>query len=297
MTVKGIDVSSYQSSTFDTSGLAFVIVKRAEGIGYVNPKASAQVAHARAAGLIVGHYHYPHIANGAIAEADYFLAKLGSDLSAGDLLVLDWEWYGQGGITSSQADAFKDQFLARVKSKAPGHRVGLYADRNNWLHVDLNSNCGDFLWIADYVTAGKPRIQAKWTIHQYTDAAPQGGDGNVAAFATAADMKAWANPTAPKPPARPKVSLAHVVAAAKKDPSASQGHTTFKAEVLVVERALQAEKLLAAQYVDGSFGSLTVNAYARWQKHLGYSGPAADGIPGKTSLSKLGDKHGFTVTA
>lgn len=101
----------------------------------------------------------------------------------------------------------------------------------------------------------------------------------------------------PKPPTKPTVSLAHVVAAAKKDPAAAQGHTTHRADVLVVERALRAEGLLAADYVDGSFGSLTVNAYARWQKHLGYSGTAADGIPGMTSLKKLGDRHGFAVVA
>ncbi|NUS26922.1 MAG: endolysin, partial [Streptomyces sp.] len=87
----------------------------------------------------------------------------------------------------------------------------------------------------------------------------------------------FASPAKPTP-APVKVSLAHVVAAAKKDPSAAQGHTTYRAEVLVVERALKAEGLLAEQYVDGSFGSLTVNAYARWQKRLGYSGTAADGI-------------------
>lgn len=101
----------------------------------------------------------------------------------------------------------------------------------------------------------------------------------------------------PTPATTTKVSLAHVVAAAKKDPAAAQGHATYKAEVLVVERALKAEGLLAAAYVDGSFGSLTVNAYARWQRRLGYSGTAADGIPGMTSLKKLGDKHGFSVVA
>ncbi|TVZ96532.1 endolysin [Streptomyces sp. BK340] len=109
---------------------------------------------------------------------------------------------------------------------------------------------------------------------------------------------AFVSPPPPsQPPAKPRVSLAHVVAAARKDPSAVQGHTTYRAEVLVVEKALQAEKLLAAQYVDGSFGSLTVNAYARWQKRLGYSGTAADGIPGMTSLKRLGAKHGFDVVA
>jgi hypothetical protein len=87
-----------------------------------------------------------------------------------------------------------------------------------------------------------------------------------------------------------------VVAAAKKDPAAPQGHTTYKAEVLVVERALKAEKLLEAAYVDGSFGTLTISAYAQWQRRLGYTGKSADGIPGMTSLKKLGERHGFHVT-
>jgi len=105
-------------------------------------------------------------------------------------------------------------------------------------------------------------------------------------------------PSAPHPPVPPKasgVSLAHVVAAAKRDPGLPQGGTTYKADVLPVEKALVAEGLLAAKYADGSFGSLTVAAYKAWQGQLGYSGSDADGIPGKTSLTKLGEKHGFKV--
>lgn len=98
-------------------------------------------------------------------------------------------------------------------------------------------------------------------------------------------------------PARPTVSLAHVVAAARRDPGLPQGAATHKADVVPVERALAAEELLNVHFVDGSFGSLTVAAYKAWQHRLGYSGTAADGIPGRTSLSKLGAKHGFTVVA
>lgn len=103
----------------------------------------------------------------------------------------------------------------------------------------------------------------------------------------------------PPTSAKPKVSLAHVVAAARKDPPAADGHTTYKAEALIVEKALKAEGLLAAAYVDGSFGSKTVTAYARWQRSPaggGYTGSDADGIPGKASLRLLGARHGFTVT-
>lgn len=101
----------------------------------------------------------------------------------------------------------------------------------------------------------------------------------------------------PAPPAKPSVSLSHVVYAAQHDPAAAQGHTSYRADVLLVEKALQAEGLLDAQWVDGSFGTKTVGAYSSWQRRLGYSGSDADGIPGKTSLTRLGDKHGFTVTS
>lgn len=100
-------------------------------------------------------------------------------------------------------------------------------------------------------------------------------------------------------PAKPKVSLAHVVYAARHDPPAAQGHTSYKNEVLLVEKALKAEGLLSSTYVDGSFGSKTVDAYKRWQRSPvggSFTGSDADGIPGKTSLKLLASRHGFTVT-
>jgi peptidoglycan hydrolase-like protein with peptidoglycan-binding domain len=48
---------------------------------------------------------------------------------------------------------------------------------------------------------------------------------------------------------------------------------------------------------DGAFGPKTKAAYAAWQRKCGYSGADADGVPGKTSLSKLADLHGYTVVA
>lgn len=98
------------------------------------------------------------------------------------------------------------------------------------------------------------------------------------------------------PPHLPSVSLKHVVYAAQHDPAAAQGHTTYKTDVLVVEKALKAEGLLSSAYVDGSFGTKTIAAYAAWQRRCGYSGSAANGIPGPTSLERLGKKHSFTVT-
>lgn len=188
MAVLGVDVSGYQTTTFSTKGLAFVFVKATEGTGYVNPKYRAQVAHARAAGLVVGHYHFGR--NGGAAEADYFLSKL--DLKSGDILAFDWE-------TTTVSQAERDAFIKRVKSKAPGHKVVLYCNVSYWKTRDSdNGGPMDGLWIADpNHAAGKPGIQHAWVFHQYSWAG--GIDRNVANFKDAAALRAWAKPPAPKP--------------------------------------------------------------------------------------------------
>ncbi|MFE7837762.1 peptidoglycan-binding protein [Streptomyces sp. NPDC057474] len=105
--------------------------------------------------------------------------------------------------------------------------------------------------------------------------------------------------TGPQGGARPGVSLARVLAAARKDPPAPDGHRTYPGDVRLVEEALAAEGLLDRGYVDGSFGTRTLVAYAAWQRSEAggsYRGGDADGVPGRDSLTRLGDRHGFTVT-
>lgn len=97
-------------------------------------------------------------------------------------------------------------------------------------------------------------------------------------------------------PAKPKVDLSQLVTAAKANPKASGTPVTY-AGVKTVEAALVDEGLLAKTYSDGHYGTTTVEAYRKWQLRCGYTGSGADGIPGKSSLTKLGNKHGFTVVA
>ncbi|MDI3418134.1 glycoside hydrolase family 25 protein [Streptomyces luteolus] len=179
--IRGIDVSSYQSD-FSTEGVDFVIVKATEGRSYVNPRMNAQVKKARDAGCVVGFYHFLWPDN-IKAQAEYFVSKAVERM--GDILACDWESTGEGTYASN---AQKDQFIEEVKRLRPSNRAGLYCNRNFWLTVDKTSYAGDFLWIADYVTAGKPRIQAKWRIHQYTSTPL---DKNVADFSSRAAMKDW----------------------------------------------------------------------------------------------------------
>ncbi|RAO46158.1 hypothetical protein GAR06_03022 [Micromonospora saelicesensis] len=96
--------------------------------------------------------------------------------------------------------------------------------------------------------------------------------------------------------ARPVVDMEATVLAAQIDPRRADNTLTpgAKNSVLAVEQALQAQGLLNAQWVDGYFGTVTVSAYAAYQRSLGYTGLAANGLPGTTSLTKLGQNR-YTV--
>ena len=124
----------------------------------------------------------------------------------------------------------------------------------------------------------------------------------AAALAAAAVLAPMTASSAAPSPARstaalPAVNMAVTVKAAQIDPRRADNTLTSgaKSSVLLVERALQARHLLAAKWVDGYFGTTTVAAYASYQKSLGYSGLAANGLPGKASLTKLAAGR-FTVT-
>ena len=111
-----------------------------------------------------------------------------------------------------------------------------------------------------------------------------------------------AAPAEPKPlptPTKPVVDLSKLIAAARSNPSAPSTPVTY-AGVRTVEAALVDAGLLAKVRLDGHFGEDTVKAYAKWQRSKAggsFTGAAADGIPGKTSLSKLGARFGFTIVA
>lgn len=281
MTIKGQDWSDYQPSQPSVAGLSFAFVKATEGTHYVNPLMTQQAAWARKNGLVVGFYHFARPGS-MTDQAAYFVDKAAS--VEGDLLAIDWE---DSGVSCAN----KDDLLTRTKSLRPGHKVVLYCNKYFWRSVDTTSNCGDGLWIADYAShAGSPGVNHSWMFHQYSDSPL---DEDVANFADVSALKRWANPAA----VTPMVSLANVIYAAHNDPTAPQGHVSHASDVKLVEQALNAEGLLPARYDnDGSYGSLTIEAYKKWQRLCGFHGATeVDGIPGVESLTKLGKRHGFTV--
>lgn len=131
--------------------------------------------------------------------------------------------------------------------------------------------------------------------HQHV---PENDHGDPGTFPIAAILAAAGavkpDPKPPVPPAGlPTVSLSHAQAAARRDPGLPQGGATHRAEVKLIEQALDKLNYLAPEWVDGSYGTKTIEAYAKLQRHLGYTGSDADGRPGSHSLTWLGQRSGL----
>ncbi|NIJ13327.1 peptidoglycan hydrolase-like protein with peptidoglycan-binding domain [Saccharomonospora amisosensis] len=120
----------------------------------------------------------------------------------------------------------------------------------------------------------------------------------AAGLVALATVPAIASSSADPTPAAPAtVSMEAVLRAAQIDPQRHDQKVISGAgpSVTAVERALRARGLLEQQYVDGHFGTKTVSAYAAYQRSLGYEGLAANGLPGRSSLVRLGADR-FDVT-
>lgn len=59
-------------------------------------------------------------------------------------------------------------------------------------------------------------------------------------------------------------------------------------DVIALKKRLKRKGFYTADNLSGYYGSALLNAYARYQKSLGYEGQDANGIPGRVSLRKLG---------
>lgn len=272
MTVNGIDVASYQSSDYSTSGLDFVVVKATEGSSYTNPKHAGQVATARESGLVVGHYHFARPGSMS-AQADYFLAH--AAMKAGDFLAFDWEDTGVSG-------ADKDAWLKHVKAKAAGHRVVLYCNRDFWLNRDSTSYCADGLWIADpSAPKGHPRVEHPWLFHQYSEAG--GLDRNVGHFADRAALHTWAGKSAPVARYEPFPGAAWFTKG-RRSPVVAAMHDRLVAVGCNHYRSTANKDVI---------GSGDVASYEAWQRkyntdhHKGWTGDALKWPPGKETWDAL----------
>lgn len=99
---------------------------------------------------------------------------------------------------------------------------------------------------------------------------------------------------APSAMALPSIRMDRVVVQSQIEPWTNRNSgVAGDFAVKEVQKALRAK--IGGVTVDGHFGDQTRAAYVKWQQRLGYSGLGANGIPGPTSLTRLGNNR-FQVT-
>lgn len=148
----GVDIASYQS-TISPSKLSttdFVIVKFTQGTSYLNPHADRQYSMAKAAGKLLGAYHYAE-GKDAKAEAGYFVRSLGSRVGE-CILALDWEGNQNGKFGSGQDVSWCKAWLDEVH-RLTGIRALIYMSKSVCRKYDWGAVAKNYpLWCAQYKT-------------------------------------------------------------------------------------------------------------------------------------------------
>lgn len=182
--VQGVDVSKYQGTIDFTkikaAGMTYVFVKATEGITGVDPDYARNVTAARAAGLVVGSYHFYETDDDPSAQFGNF--RQHADVKPGDLPpVVDIEVLAKGS-RPDLADDLKS-FLAQLE-QAYGAKPILYSGVS-FANEYLASFGAYPLWVAEYTSASAPKVPSGWStwaFWQYSQS------GSVAGINGAVDM-------------------------------------------------------------------------------------------------------------
>lgn len=309
MTIFYPDLSNWESGLHIQPGTVAVVAKATEGDYYHDGSYQRFKTEAASVGAIFSGYHFLKANITPERQADYYFGYAGATPC-----MLDVETEGDSKPTLDEVLAFADRLKGR------GGRVwASYFPR--WYHDQVGGDlsrltaAGIALVSSNYTSYSdsgpgwEPYGGATPLMWQYTNAQHYGGGscdfnafrGSVADLAKLVGSSgATGGGSRPPLAGAPPISLHIIQMCAHEDPPKPQGQTTNYNQVIWVQDALELEGLLSAsdkRWGRGAFGSMTVAAYKAWQRRLGYSGTAADGIPGQASLAKLGAKYGFRVVA
>lgn len=188
-----VDVASHQAGIV-TGALDCdaVICKATEGTGYVNPYCDEHYQSAKAAGKLLGVYHYASGGNPE-AEAEFFINNVQGYLHEA-ILVLDWE----SGDNAAWGDSsWVARFCAQVVALT-GINPMIYVQRSA---VNQCVGLGDYgIWLAeypDYAPRGwdayyPPNYSGDYAMHQFTSSgAISGWSGPLDLSLFFGDTNAW----------------------------------------------------------------------------------------------------------
>lgn len=199
MTMNGIDISSYQAGlNASTISADFVIVKATEGLGYVNPVGDTHYQQAKAAGKLLGVYHFLD-ATDPRAQADFFVSNIQGYVGEA-VLFLDFEADGLS-LGSNGAKIFLDR-VRELTGVAPL----IYMSKAVIHQMDWSAVASQYgLWAAQYANyTPTGYLSEPWTddsgwgawgepaIYQYSSAGRLAGyNGNLDLDIAYMDREGW----------------------------------------------------------------------------------------------------------
>ena len=178
-----VDVASHQAGIV-TGALDCdaVICKATEGTGYVNPYCDEHYQSAKAAGKLLGVYHYASGGNPE-AEAEFFINNVQGYLHEA-ILVLDWE---SGNNAAWGDSSWVARFCAHIVALT-GINPMIYVQRSA---TNQCTGLGDYgIWLAeypDYALRGwndyvEPNYSGDYAMHQFTSS------GNISGWGGPLDL-------------------------------------------------------------------------------------------------------------
>ncbi|GGG61862.1 glycoside hydrolase family 25 protein [Paenibacillus radicis (ex Gao et al. 2016)] len=201
---QGIDVSRYQG-TIDwkktaADGISFAFAKASEGQFYRDPYFAGNVSGARAAGVMIGAYHFLNAAStdAAKKEAANFANAIATVGGIGQLdlpPVMDYE-NNPSKLSKSAINAVAKAFLTELE-RLTGVKPIIYT--GNSFAANFDASLGGYeLWVARYSTQPPSNVTAwsKWSFWQYSDGSTGGsrpsGGRKVAGISGPVDLNEYA---------------------------------------------------------------------------------------------------------
>ncbi|MDB6112251.1 MAG: hypothetical protein JWR69_4001 [Pedosphaera sp.] len=201
----GIDVSSYQGGSINWtsvkgSGVAFAWAKATEGTGFLDVDFNINEVNAKAAGVLIGAYHYARYdvntgTAGATSEANYFWSQSKNYLKGGGgylMPMLDVEQAPGAAYTKTTLSQWVNQWCTTLSNNAAAVGIKLkpciYASSSfagTWLDSTVtkwNSDIAQWNYSQASAQTGAPGYSpwSTWTFWQYTDTGSVAGiSGNV----------------------------------------------------------------------------------------------------------------------
>lgn len=233
MTLKGIDIASYQKNlNCENIDADFVIIKATQGTSYVNPYCDMHYQQSVRAGQLQGVYHYAE-GGDPQAEAAFFLKNVEGYIHKA-ILCLDWESQHNARWGNKDAEWVK-AFCDYVYDNVQVHPiVYVQASAMSRLACEIG-DCG--MWIAQYASSEPTGYQEHpWNEDAYLCAIRQysshgriyGYDGDLDLDIAYMDDAAWhkyANPSGETKPVKP-------TPAPKPTPSAVRTYTVQAGDTL-----------------------------------------------------------------